>query len=472
MYLYDTSGTLLAMRAALAVWLLFLATFAFGQEDFILPGDKVVVNVAGLKDYNTETVVMVDGTISGIGFRRVKVGGLSLEDARKRVEIALRKTLKDPAVSLYVKDAAPRNVFVAGIEVAAKPIEWTAGMTLRQLIATVRLPADADLLDANLTRSGQTGSTAINLRALLQADPSQPDLKLFPGDTLAILPRAYVRVWVTGFVTKPGQLRVDRDANAYQALASAGGVLRNPLGPSGTSITTDELELTLRRGSTVLPIPIRPAAGEEVTLQEGDVLNVEAPGLVRIYVSGEVIKTGEIILRTGTSVGAAVSASGGLKDTGTLVDVTVIRGPEMYQVDASSAQTGVKPTDFALQTGDVVYVRRNERYLWVLGEVMQPGRYPFLDGEELTASDALSKAKGLRPTGSNRRAVLVSPDGKGKYTAKQFNIDEWLKDGKMAANPKVKPGDYLFFTTPKGFTTANLAQALSSALIIQNIFRR
>jgi len=460
------------MRAAFAVWLLFLTSLVFAQDSLVLPGDKVVVNVAGLKDYNTETVVMVDGTISGVGFRRVHVGGLTLEEARNRVETALRKTLRDPAVSLYIKDLAPRNVFVAGIDTAAKPIEWTAGMTLRQLLAAVKLPADADLLEANLTRSGQTGSTAINLRALLQADPSQPDLKLFPGDTLAILPRAYVRVWVTGFVTKPGQLRVDKEADVYQALASAGGVLRNPLGPSGTSITGDELELTLRRGSAVLPFPIRPVAGETVALREGDVINVEAPGLVRVYISGEVLKTGEVILRTGTSVSAAVAASGGLKETGTLTDITVIRGPEMYRVDASSGQTGTKPAEFALQTGDVLYVRRNENYVWVLGEVMQPGRYTFADGEQMTASDALSKAKGLRPTGSNRRAVVVSPDGKGKYVAKQFNLDEWLKDGKLAANPVVKPGDYVFFTTPKGFNTSNLAQALSSALIIQNLFRK
>ena len=40
----------------------------------------------------------------------------------------------------------------------------------------------------------------------------------------------------------------------------------------------------------------------------------------------------------------------------------------------------------------------------------------------------------------------------------QFNLDEFLKDGKLESNPAIQPGDCLLFGQPKGFTFASASR--------------
>ncbi len=464
------------MRKALALVLTLAAVAAAWcqsapSQGTLVPGDVVVVSVAGLPDYTTQTVILGDGTISGIGFDRVKIAGLTPSAARLAVYNVLRKRLKDPAVSLFLKEAAKRFVYVTSLERATAPVAFVEGMTVRQLVAVVSLPDDPDLLEARLSRPGKP-VLQIDIPKLL-AGSIEGDTQLLPGDTLSITRRAYVRVWVTGLVLKPGQIKVDQGSDVFQAIAAAGGQIRNAPGPTGSTLDNVDLQLLVRRGPKTIELPAKMNANvPPFALQEGDVVSLEAPGLLRLNVGGEVNRPGEFLLREGAGLEAVVAVAGGPKETGSLRTVAVVRGSEIFSVDASGAETGVGPSKFKLQSGDLVYVRRNEDFVYVMGEVMQPGRYIFADGEPMTAVDALAKAKGLRPTGTNRRVVHVSPDANGRYLAREFNLDEWLKDAKLSSNPKLKAGDFLFFTTPKGINPATVMQIASAAFSFDRIFRR
>jgi polysaccharide export outer membrane protein len=457
------------MRAAFLGILALLYGLALAQgPSTVRAGDVVVVAVAGLPDYNTETTVLSDGTISGAGFSRVRVAGLTVDAARKAVEAELRKRLRDPAVSFYIKSPAPTFVYVSGLSRGNPPVPWAPGLTVRQVLSSVDLPADPDQLEARLSR-GNRAPQPLDLPAILQGE-ADGGIALEPGDTILIALKPYVRVWVTGFVARPGQIRVDRGTDVYQAVAAAGGVTRAPVTTVNAVTAPSEFVLTVRRGGSRMEFPIQAnRATETATLEEGDVINVEAAGVLRVAVGGEVARPGELVLPENTSLEGVLASAGGPRETGTLKNVVVLRAGETFSVDLSDPG---KPSGFRLQSGDTILVRRNESFVYVMGDVAQPGRYAFADNEVIRAADALAKAKGLNPRGTNRRVVHITAGADGKYLARQFHIDDWLKLGDPKANPELKPGDVLFFGTPKGINPANILQFATTIFYLDRIFDR
>src|SRR5688500_19072432 len=146
-----------------------------------------------------------------------------------------------------------------------------------------------------------------------------------------------------------------------------------------------------------------------------------------------------------------------------------MRKGEMIRVDASAPAGGGKPAPFDLETGDLVYVQRNERAIHVFGEVAKSGKVLMEDQKEYRLSDALALAGGLSDKGTLRRVYLARPGPDGKVVIQQFNLDEYLKDGKAASNPVLQSGDSVLFGQPKGFNLSVVSQVVSTGLLFQSV---
>ena len=163
--------------------------------------------------------------------------------------------------------------------------------------------------------------------------------------------------------------------------------------------------------------------------------------------------------------------AGGCGLEGTLANVLVLRKGEMYQVDITPPADGKPLPAFNLDAGDLVYVQRNVRAFVVVGEVAKPGRIFMKDGKSYRLSDALAEAGGLSTRGTLRRVFVSHPDATGKITVTGYNLDEYLKDGKLLSNPVIEPGCCILFGQPKGFTLASATQVLSGALLFESLSR-
>ena len=192
--------------------------------------------------------------------------------------------------------------------------------------------------------------------------------------------------------------------------------------------------------------------------------------MFRVSVSGEVNEPGDYMVREDGQLIAAIAQAKGVTNFGTLKNVLVFRGQDVYDIDVSAAETG-KPVSFPLEAGDSIVVRKSENAVYILGEVRMPGRYVIPDGKKLFASDVLALAQGLTPTGSLRRMALVRPGKDGKYQATSYNLDEFLKSGKAASNPELQSGDILLFNQPKAFQLVNLNQIASTAFLLNGIIK-
>jgi polysaccharide biosynthesis/export protein len=123
-------------------------------------------------------------------------------------------------------------------------------------------------------------------------------------------------VLITGEVRSPGKVTLPgATMSLLEALALAGSPTNNasnevivihppkPGEPAPEPITLNRRDLELGR------------AGRDVTLQDGDIVNV--PVAKRFFISGFVKNPGSYVLDTGTTVSQAIVLAGGLSDRGT-----------------------------------------------------------------------------------------------------------------------------------------------------------
>ncbi|GAA0562716.1 SLBB domain-containing protein [Rhizomicrobium electricum] len=194
-----------------------------------------------------------------------------------------------------------------------------------------------------------------------------------------------------------------------------------------------------RDGSVVLPrINPVPAAGRTLGEFRQDVVAairrtyVSTEGFVTVgrlrqigvLVSGEVGSPGMRTL-TGLSTPAdAVLISGGIKKSGSLRSVRVIRGGKTYIVDLYSVLTGeARASSLALTDGDRVVVPPLGRTVAVAGWVRRPGIYELAAGRStISTRDLLALAGGLEVRGKYRLSVLrVAEDGRNRLATLESN---------------------------------------------------
>ncbi len=419
------------------------------------PGDTVTVTTP----YGGEMTVQSDGAVYGKGFR-VVLEGKTLQEAQSELRRAMRPFVPSDDVYVTIKDLRTEVVYVVGLGGGKGPVALAPDMTLRQLLSSSELGTDADRVDAQLYRSGQK-IASVNVSSLLAGAGDQP---LEPNDVVTLSPAPFSRVWVLGQVQAPGELKLPSGSDVYKAIAAAGGFRTN--GSEWDTTQSDEVRVSVRRGPQSREFPLRPGANySPYLLEPGDTVSVMALEARRVTVLGEVASPGEFVLRGSQTLLAAIAAAGGPNAEGTMSSLMVMRKGELFQLDATDPKRG----EFAMESGDLVYVNRNERAFTVLGQVARPGKFLFNDGEKLRVTDALAKAGGLDGKGTMRRVYIARPEENGKTQVTMVHLDDYLKSGDISANPEVLPGDYLLFGQPKGITLTGVIQAISGGMLLNSL---
>lgn len=427
-------------------------------------GDTVLVT----SPYGGEFRIMPDGAIYGRGFGRLALQGKTWEEAQTAMRKALHRFVHEEDVNLTLKDIRRDVVYLVGMNGGHGPVDLAPNLSLQKLLSEAQISENTDLVEVQVFRGGKK-VCSYNVAKLLAGDAGTPDQALESDDVVTLTPTPFVRIWLTGLVQKPGQIRVPVGTDVYRAIAEAGGI-KFPELENDASLQQDG-RIVLRRGPDATELPLKPdLKGQPILLEPGDTISVLAPEQRRVTVAGEVQKPGEIVMRSEHSLLGAIATAGGIDTQGTLSNVLVLRKGDVYQVDALTHAGSKSVPNFSLEAGDLVYVQRNEREFVVLGQVNKPGKVPMKDDRVYRLSDALAEAGGLANRGSLRHIYLSHPDPTThKITVDEFNLDEYVKDGKLASNPEITPGTCILFTEPRGLTLNSVAQFLSGALIFESL---
>lgn len=239
----------------------------------ISPGDELEITVYGVPELATHARVDSEGNILLPLLGSVRVGGETSNEAVRKIEDSLRQAnlMKNPQVSLYVKDYATAGISVAGQ--VTKPGVYPA-------LGPHRL---FDILQA---AGGPTDKAANSVIISHRDDPEHPitlelskrpvqmarsNIDLQPGDTV-VVPEAGI-VYVLGEIGKPGGYVMNSSGGVtvLQVVAAAGGPTRLA-SYGGVKIIRRTLD-----GLKELPVPLKQllhARAADLPVRAGDILYV------------------------------------------------------------------------------------------------------------------------------------------------------------------------------------------------------
>ena len=229
-------------------------------------GDVVRISVFQNPELTLETRVTEAGVISYPLLGVVRVGGLSVTEAEKRVADGLRSGnfVKSPQVTLVVLQVRGNQASVLGQvnRPGRYPIE-VADMRLTDLLATAGGTAagGADIVIVTGTRNGQPFRQEVDLPTLFANGGAGKDFLVLNGDTVWVDRQPIVYIY--GEVQRPGAMRLERDMTLLQALATGGGL---------TARGTDKGIKVHRKSESGKVQVIEPVMTD--TLREGDVVFV------------------------------------------------------------------------------------------------------------------------------------------------------------------------------------------------------
>ena len=239
-----------------------------------------------------------------------------------------------------------------------------------------------------------------------------------------------VRVFVTGFVQRPGSMTVSGLSSVLHVLMSAGG-------PSGAGSFRD---ITLRRGGKVLAhfdlydLLLRGDRGTDEVVQPDDVIHVGPVG-TQVGLLGSVNQQAVFELNPGETLADLLRMAGGFNAVADRSRVAIERLSDrstgrVVEVMLPGRDTAAQ---VALGAGDLVRVfsaissalpkeRQNKR-VRVEGEVVRPGDYVLPPGS--TIADALRAAGGL-----TRVAYVFGTEftRESVRLAQEANFDRALRD--------------------------------------------
>jgi len=355
------------------------------------PDDVISITVLRHPEYSQDTLTIPgSGQINLPDAGAISIAGQTPTQAARTIAHALSGQLVSPEVTVVLRTARPRRVFVLGAVAKSGVYEIGRGWRISDAItAAGSLPGRLDETAGTLSRVG-VAPINIALQEVV-ANPSSPrNLLLREGDTLSFRALETPLVTISGDVQKPGAVPLRSARRLLDALTLVGG--------SKESIS--RTQATLFRKEQKIPLDLQGAEtrnsdATNIQLQAGDLIVVKSIALLQITVSGPttfVRNSGNFALLPDSGVAQAV-AQAGLTVLPEQVVATLVRPGQNIPIDLGRA--AIDPAfNLPLRSGDLISISEPKVIrVAVAGAVKNPGAFRIKPGS--TVFDALTDAGGL-----------------------------------------------------------------------------
>jgi polysaccharide export outer membrane protein len=171
---------------------------------------------------NTIGYRVVDGKIRLPDSLPIDVVGLSLEEARKKIQAHYAKEIQDTEVFVSYKERIVRKVELMGLAgLSSVPVDGK--MRLFDLLSKAKIPVEANLFKSYVLRDGKM--LPVDLQKLIKEGDMSQNIVMQGGDKVYIADGSAASLMVMGEV---GRERVISLPNGFmslrQALAESGGI--------------------------------------------------------------------------------------------------------------------------------------------------------------------------------------------------------------------------------------------------------
>ncbi|MDE2402396.1 MAG: polysaccharide export protein EpsE [Burkholderiales bacterium] len=219
----------------IARWMLSVVLMVAGlahaapQSDYVLgAGDIIRITVFQNPDLTLDARVSENGMISYPLLGSVKLGGLAIGAAEKKLADGLRdgNFLKQPQVSILVTAVKGNQVSVLGLVNRPGRYPLESGSTrLSDLLAQaggIVAIQGSDTVVVSGKRNGKPFRKEIDFPLVFAAAGTTEDFPLENNDAIWVDRAPYIYIY--GEVQRPGTQRLERDMTLLQALAASGGL--------------------------------------------------------------------------------------------------------------------------------------------------------------------------------------------------------------------------------------------------------
>jgi polysaccharide export outer membrane protein len=250
------------------------------DEDYqIGPGDLLDVKVYEAQDLSTEARVSTEGTVTYPLLGEVEIGGLTVHESEKKLQRLLRaKYVKNPHVSIFVKEYRSKKVAVVGA--VKNPGDYdllNQGHLLEAIALAGGLTDNAGQI-VYLTHQGTDKQIKIDLDELLIKGNTSLNLPVQMGDTVFV-PEAGI-YYVNGAVKKGGEFPLKKPVTISRAIEIAGGL------DMGARSHATLIRFKEDGEKQIIPVDlnaIRKGKEEDIALQDQDVLYVGMNPLIAFF---------------------------------------------------------------------------------------------------------------------------------------------------------------------------------------------
>jgi polysaccharide export outer membrane protein len=212
------------------------------NEFRIGPGDQLHVEVAGNPLGEADVTVGPDGKIYYEFLPGIDVGGLTLADARSRIEGELAPLVRDkPQVTLTIRKVVSQKFWMLGrlsnpgvftLDQPTTLLEAVAGAGGLGVAKSIDGPSSepADLSRSFLIRDGRF--VPVDFERLLREGDLSQNVYLQPDDFIFVPSQRSAQVHVLGAVLQPRSERFSGSLTVVQAIALAGGTVQQACLPN------------------------------------------------------------------------------------------------------------------------------------------------------------------------------------------------------------------------------------------------
>jgi protein involved in polysaccharide export with SLBB domain len=416
---------------------------AVDARTYILgPGDRLLVELWGLRDLSQEIEVNAEGRLLVPHVGVFGAGGEKLATLRETISERLRSVY--PNLHANVTLARPRTFSVNIVGAVGRPGSYpaTALMRVSALVPrAVPLP-NASTRRVEIRRKGRAEKLVADIVYFaVHGDPAS-DPTLLDGDTIYV-PLRELEVQVSGAVKRPGRYELVRERNVRELLELAGGLTTD-------ASTTLPLRLTTREsGDRLVVHSLSQSNAAQTVLHPGDSVHVPALGDLRrtVVIEGAIVgipsqptsgaqleperrpasddrpldpltnPTRDISLVLpfveGDGVSDLIVKAGGLQpwadgSSAYLLRATATAERGRISVDAVAISSR-SATDIPIQPGDTLVIPSRRDSVVVGGAVQRPGVFTY--SRNLHPPDYITLAGGPTRSGVAGSALVLKRTG-------------------------------------------------------------
>ena len=366
-------------------------------QNYVLgPGDAVNVDIWGASQESVTETVSPDGTITIEGIGVIKLGGLSVSQAKAKLKRVLGPRYQGSSIELTLGQTRTITVSVMGEVKVPGTYTMSAFATVYNALYMAGGPNEIGTLrNVKVYRKGKLLSNVDVYDFLLNGKLSG-DVRLQDNDVITVSPYEAL-VNITGKVKRPMFYEMKTTESAATLLRYAGGFTGDAY--------TKAIRVNRKAGAGYSVFSIGEFDMSSFKLMDEDSVSVDST-LNRyqnmVEIRGGVFRPG--MYQVGgeiNTVKALVEAAAGVTEEAisqhaVMHRVKADRSLEMMSLDIRGILEGTVP-DVPLRNEDVIYIasrqeRNEQKTVTINGEVAYPGVYRYAENE--TVEDLIIQAGG------------------------------------------------------------------------------